>query len=414
LLEITAPQRAALWVAAVIFLSVYYLRFLKGAGLQVFTDAAQCMLHGDTPLHCKGVIFAYPPLFALLSTVLLAMPPWLRDVFWYLTLVGTMFASMRLCEVLALRLFPGQWTEKQLAWLRVLSFVLPLKFVLAVFENQAYDSISFVFIPLGLLLLGKGHWMRGAASLAVAASLKVTPLIFLPYLLFKRRFAGAAVFATIVVVLSALPDILIPPHVGTHIGVWLREMLFGPFASNPLRFALPFWVTDSPMNQSFHAAVARMIDELGEPKLFEMTYRGIVLIYVACVGAIMLKSVRDDRLIAVDGALLVISGLLMSPVSSQSHFVGLMLPYALLAAAFIRDASRRLFYFVTGRKLCAGNGDVERWRWPGFTGCALKHNLSVWGTLLLVVPLGVSIWSVRASEPAEVAPLAAAGAASTT
>lgn len=410
-----ALQRAALGVAAVIFLSIYYLRFLKGAGLQIFTEAAHCMLRGDTPLHCKGVIFAYPPLFALLSTVLVAMPPWLREVFWYLTLVGTTFASMRLCETLALRLFPGQWTEKQLAWLRILSLVLPLKFILAVFENQAYDSISFLFIPIGLLSLSKGHWMRGAASLAVAASLKVTPLIFLPYLLFKRRFAAAAVFSGVVVALSVLPDILVPPHQGTHIGTWLREVLFGPFASEPLKFALPFWVTDSPMNQSFHAAVARMIDELAEPKLFEMTYRAIVLIYAACVGAIMLKSVRDDRLIAVDGALLVISGLLMSPVSSQSHFIGLMLPYGLLAAAFIRDASKRVFYFVTvGASFVLATGTSNDGVGRAFTGWALEHNLPVWGTLLLVVPLGVLIWSVRAREPAEVAPLAAADATSTT
>jgi hypothetical protein len=192
-------------------------------------------------------------------------------------------------------------------------------------------------------------------------------------------------------------------------------VLFGPFASEPLKFALPFWVTDSPMNQSFHAAVARMIDELAEPKLFEMTYRAIVLIYAACVGAIMLKSVRDDRLIAVDGALLVISGLLMSPVSSQSHFIGLMLPYGLLAAAFIRDASKRVFYFVTvGASFVLATGTSNDGVGRAFTGWALEHNLPVWGTLLLVVPLGVLIWSVRAREPAEVAPLAAADATSTT
>lgn len=410
-----ALQHRALWVAGAIFLAVYYLRFLKGAGLEVFTGAAHCMLNGDTPLHCKSVIFAYPPLFALLSIVLTAMPTWLREAFWYLMLVGTLFVSMRLCEALALRLFPGQWTERQLAWLRVLSLVLPLKFILAVFENQAYDSISFVFIPLGLLALSKRRWIRGGASLAVAASLKVTPLIFLPYLLFKRRFAGAAAFVVVLVVLSVLPDILVPPHQGTHIGAWVREVLLGPFFVDPTKVALPFWVTDSPMNQSFHAAVARLINERTEPQLFATAYRVVVLIYAACVGAIMLKSVRDDRLVAVDGALLVISGLLMSPVSSQSHFVGLMLPYTLLAAAFIRDAAMRPFYFVTvGLSFVLATATSNDGVGRAFTGWALEHNFPVWGTLLLVVPLGALIWSVRAREPAASPPLGAGSINSTT
>ena len=118
------------------------------------------------------------------------------------------------------------------------------------------------------------------------------------------------------------------------------------------------------------------------------------------------KSRRDDDLIPIDGALLVISALLLSPVSSQSHFVALMLPYALLAAALIKIRPLRTFNalmllasFVLAT--ATSNDSVGR----TFTGWALWYSLPMWGTLLLVVPLGVLVcWQRRSGRAAPAAP----------
>ncbi len=288
-----AAQRRVLWIVAVIALAAYYPRYLKGEGVGVFAAAADCMLRGQTPLHCPVVIFAYPPFFALLAVPLALMPAWLGHLVWYLVLVGTLYAALRLCEALALRLFPGQWSERELAWLRVLGVALTLKFILAVLENQAYDSIAFVFILLGLMGLSGGRTLLGSASLAAAAALKVTPLIFLPYLLFKRRFAGAAVFTAVVVVLTLLPDIVLPPQTGSHALIWVREVMIAPFhqlGTTPPAFH--FWVTDSPMNQSFHGAVARLISEEGEPQLYTMVLRIVEAVYIAGAALVLLDIER--------------------------------------------------------------------------------------------------------------------------
>jgi hypothetical protein len=99
--------------------------------------------------------------------------------------------------------------------------------------------------------------------------------------------------------------------------------------------------------------------------------------------------------------LLIVSALLLSPVSSQSHFIGLMLPYALVTAAFLKvprmrefNAGMLLASFVLAT--ATSNDSVGR----AFTGWALSHNLPMWGTLLLLVPLGALIWYRASPSPA--------------
>ena len=399
-----AWQHWLIWLGAALAIAAYFPRFERGAGSAVFSAAADCMLQGQTPRHCEGLVFAYPPFFALLWTPLAQMPaPW-QAVIWYLVLVGTVVASLRLCEALMRRSFPGEWSEGELTAFRILTFVLSLKFVLAVLANQAYDSIAAAFIFLGLLALINGRSLPGAASLAAAAALKVTPVIFLPYLLFKRRFAAAAVFTIVLVVLWSLPDILLPPEAQSHIAVWLRDVVIAPFNSER-----GFWVSDSPMNQSFQAAIVRLFTGLHEQQPIEIVFSimqsrsfaialtSVMGLYILAVGCVMLKSQRHDRLIAVEGALLVVSALLLSPVSSTSHFIGLALPYSLLVAALIKDRSRRGFYSVFllasfAMTTATSNDLVGR----SFSGWALWNSLPVLGTLILVVPLAVLIWSSRA------------------
>jgi len=368
------------------------------------------MLNGQTPRHCGDLIYAYPPFLALLWIPLTAVPATLRTVVWYSIAVGTVFLSLWVCEVLARRLFPGEWSERELVTLRILTFVLSSKFILAVLENQAYDSFALIFLLLGLLALTNGRWLLGAASFATAAALKVTPLIFLPYLLFKRRFGAAGVFISVLILLTVLPDIVMPPKMQWHVTVWLRDVILAPLNVKP-GFDLPFWVTDSPMNQTFRAAIVRMLTGTHEQQSFEIIFAimqsksfaialySVMAIYIAVVLWIMLKSRRYNQLISVDGALLVVSALLLTPVSSQSHFVALMLPYALLVAALIKDETGRTFNgtmlllsFVLAT--ATSNDLVGR----SFTGWALWNSLPVFGTLILVIPLGALVWSLSSSR----------------
>jgi hypothetical protein len=124
------------------------------------------------------------------------------------------------------------------------------------------------------------------------------------------------------------------------------------------------------------------------------------LAYVLGIGVVMLKSLRHDRLIAVDGALLIISAILLSPVSSKSHFVGLMLPYSILAADMIKDRSMRAstaavllasFMLATATSNDLVGRVVSGWaRW---------NSLPILGALVLVAQLSVLIWLASLTRP---------------
>ena len=409
-------QHRAAWIGSAIAIAAYYPRYRHGGGVAGFSDAATCLLQHQTPHHCGDLIYAYSPFYALLMVPSLLLPVWLTEAIWYVVLIGTMFASLRLCETLARRLFPGDWSERDLAIFRVLTFVLSLKFILAVLENQAYDSVSAALIFLGVRALIDRRFVIGAASLAGATALKITPLIFLPYLLFKRRFAAAGIFTAVFIGLSVLPDILLPSNGQYYVVVWVRDVLMPPFHLNLAPTNMQFWITDSPMNQTFRAAIVRLMTGVHEQQPveavlaimrslpFAIIFNTLSGLYILGVGLVMLKSRRHDRLIALDAALLLVSALLLAPVSSQSHFFTLLLPYALLAAAVVKDSSTRVFNAILlllsfTLATATSNDLVGR----SFTGWALWNSLPVYGTLILVIPLAVLIWRGSASrQPAKI------------
>lgn len=381
---------------AAIGAAAYYPRFIKAnPGVSAYVSAAECMLRGETPLHCDATLFTYPPFFALLMVPFVSLPDWLVELIWYAVLLVTLAVALPVSEALTKRVFPGGWTARELVVFRCVALLLFLKFMLAVLENQSFDSIALIFLLLGVLAMVNGRQFAAGAGIAVAAALKVTPLIFLPYLLLKRRFAAAAAFVVVFAVLLVLPDLLLPPKQSWHTVTWLREVALGPFAVDPASIRLPFWVGANPLNQSMRGAISRIVDELKQPELFAVATYAVVGTYIVTVGALILKSLRDDRLVPVDCALLMISMLLLSPVSSRSHFVALILPYMLALAAVRRGQATRTvgtvvlslsFLLATGSSNDVVGQAVSEWgHWYG---------LMTWGTLVLVVPLGMVIWTM--------------------
>ncbi len=81
------------------------------------------------------------------------------------------------------------------------------------------------------------------------------------------------------------------------------------------------------------------------------------------------------------------------------------MPYSLIAAATVRQPSTRLFNAVMlllsfTLATATSNDAVGR----AFTGWALWSSLPVYGTLILVVPLAVLIWTERRQAGDALAP----------
>ena len=149
-----------------------------GIDFPIFYSAAQN--HGVT----NGYI--YPPLFSFLLYPLSLLPLSVAIVGWYL--------------IQAVALLIVLWYTTPLT-LRGTQFIVALLFQLAVvwttILNAELGQVNTVILLLLLLTIRYEHKKRGALSLGIASAIKLSPSIFLPFLLFRttsRRWLTALVW----------------------------------------------------------------------------------------------------------------------------------------------------------------------------------------------------------------------------
>jgi glycosyl transferase family 87 len=382
--------------------AAYYPRFVKFPnGMTLYPQAAECLWMHEPLFNCAKE-FTYPPAFAFSMLPFVPMPLGLRNLLWYAITLAAMIISFWLCDNLVRRLYPGPWTRKELVWLRTASLLLIAKFMLAVLENQAYDALPLLLVMGGIFWLATERPLAGAASLAVAAAIKATPLLFLPYLLLKRRFLAAACFVAVFLAVSILPDLFFAPQGARHgyLVTWLHEIAGPALRDDEAASPNHFWAGRNLLNHSLRGGVARLIDEYAHPELFKAVLYGTWLAFIAALGILLAKSPtqsltkspRHDEFVAVDGALLLIATLMLSPMTSRSHYVVLLLPYYVLVAAVIRDASmRRLgipvlvasFVLVTATSNDVVGSRITEW--------AYQSGQLVIGALLLMVGIAAIV-----------------------
>lgn len=315
------------WIALIIAAVAYYPRFVHPGGMLIYRHAAECVWTQQILQVCD-LSFTYPPAFAFVMLPFVALPMWLAVLVWYLITLSCTALSLVLCKRLALKVIPGIWEGKDLLWFEVLSFLISLKFILAVYEDQAYDLFVLPFTLYGIWALVKRRDLAAGASLAVAAALKVTPLIFLPYLLFKRRFAAAGIFAITLMAVSFLPDIFFTPQGGAHgyFITWVHEVAAPGVFENAAATKYAFWDTANPYNLSLRGMIALGIDQTTSQQHFMVILRSVQIIFIVAIGSLFLMALGWE-MIAIEGSLLIIAMLMLSPMSGRGHFVQLMLPY---------------------------------------------------------------------------------------
>jgi hypothetical protein len=385
------------WIAVLVAAIAYYPRFIKEpAGMMQFPAGAQCLLD-QIPLQQCDATFTYPPLFAfaMIPFAPLSMP-W-RDLLWYAVSLLALLVIFVLSDKLARRAVASSWSERELFWLRLLTFFLSLKFVLAVLANQSYDAIVFLFVVCGISFLVSGRDALAGVAFAIGAALKTTPLLFLAYLLFKRRYLAFVVGIVVFLAASFLPDLFFTPTGTTHgyFEAWLLQVAGPALAEKMSGNPHTFWFATNPNNYSLRGIVGMFVNEYNNAVQFRPIMYPVYAAYVAIVAGMLWMTRERDDLIAVDGALLAISMLMLSPMTSRSHLVALTLPYAVLCAFCLKDrVYGRFGALVLGASFLlatASSNDAVGTAMSRFSG---EYRLLSFGILLLLVYFGVIIGSM--------------------
>jgi hypothetical protein len=338
---------------------------------------------------------------------------WARNVIWYAVLVSATYGCFRICEMLVLRTF--QVAREELFWLRLFYLLLSLKFVLSVFENQAYDTVVFFFILAGLYSLSQSRTLGAATGLAAATALKATPVLMLLYALFLRKWSVFALGVGVWAALSLLPDLLFTPNQSGpgFLRTWILDVAIGGLTGTSPDDYYPLLKDVGLLNQSLKGFVFNLVyGRLGAD--FAAHARTILyvvyLVYGLAALAILLLSTKVQGALLWGASVILISMLLLSPVSSKSHFVVLLLPHMAIVAYLIKH---RESWRTVVPLLCASFA-LNTLSSRAFVGRELANQMLAsgcitLGTLLLLGVVAVIV--LRSRKAAEPLPGERAGAA---
>ena len=325
---------------------------------RIYWDGGQVARHSPDALYSwqfgPQVRFTYTPfaasLFALMSLMSWTVAKWL--------MTGASIAALVLTVSMTLR---------QLGWAgrRRLGGVLLAAAVAFWFEpvQRAVHLGQIELILMALVVWDLGQpsrrWWRGA-GIGLAAGIKLVPLIFIPYLLLTRRFRQAGV-AVAVLGGTMIAGFAVLPRASRH--WWLTGYFLGTGRTGGVA---------SLANQSLRGLLTRAAGTApGVPA--GALAAAIVVGVIGLLGAAAFC--RSGR--PVHGwVLCALTGLLVSPISWDHHWVWMVPVMVLLADAAVRAGrARRWALWIATAALIAVFFD-----WPGeMTGEGLLAPRGVYG-----------------------------------
>ncbi|WP_165035286.1 glycosyltransferase 87 family protein [Candidatus Protofrankia californiensis] len=290
-------------LGAVLLVLVVLLALGTRIDLAVYRLGGSAFLH-DLPLYDQvmpgtGLPFTYPPFAAVLFGPLAVLPKTAAQVVWGVILLACLAELTR--QVLTAARLDGLMARP----LPLMAIAMGVLLMEPVRSNLAYGQIN---IPLTLLIVLDLRRRIGllphGGLIGIAGAVKLTPLIFIPYLLCtgRRRDAGVAAAAFAACSTGAA---LVAPSDSTRF--WTRLAL-DPTHVGGIPYA---------GNQSIAGVLTRLAGHAVHDTIW---YRMVVLsIAIAGLGVAVAAGRRNEPLLGWSAC--GITGLLVSPISWTHHWL---------------------------------------------------------------------------------------------
>lgn len=265
--------------------------------LDVYRLAGRVALEGGDFYHLpESLPFLYPPFAALLAIPLVPLPVALVQIGWTIASVLALLAVLH-------RLGLSGWKLSLVGTAMVL-------FMEPVYGTLSFGQVGIFLMALCYLDLAPGPRVFGRRLLpegvliGIATAVKLTPGIFLLYLLATRRWRAAATCVITMAVTTLLAAIFLPSQ---SWGFWSRLAT----GDTGLGDSIVYYT-----NQSVMADWLRLFG-VGS------TAKATALLACAAVAAIGVWAAARMEKISTEAALVLtgVAGLLASPVSWSHHFV---------------------------------------------------------------------------------------------
>jgi alpha-1,2-mannosyltransferase len=339
-------DRALPWVLALAGLVGLVSWIQRSGDFVVYVLVGNLALRGQDIYAGSNGLNTWPPFFSFLCVplaLLARLSLYLARGVWLVANVGLLWWTMKamarliLATPLYIRSHPG--SSSLLSPEILIPLLLCSRFVLSNFDHLQVNIIIFALTVAGIAWQATGREVRGGIAIGTAAALKVMPVLFVAYFVYRRRPRVALAAIGSGAVLSLLPALVYGPgRFVEYIGEWRAAVGAG-------------WGVGK-MNQSTFAMVDRFVGHGIGPlnaraisKLPESGHPATSIVYAALICAIvglMLWRFRgpltpaSPAAMAEYGAVLIASAVL-GPVTWKAYLVVLLFPCMLLVHA-ARDA----------------------------------------------------------------------------
>ncbi len=360
--------RAARWAAVggvVTFaasLAVLDARYVRdgrlGSGmidLQVYQAGGLLALHSGNIYGTRfahSLLFTYPPMAALAFSAIATLP--MASLRWLLTgaSIGSLAVTMWLTAGMLGRRRPAGRLALALAAAGIALWLQP------VWQTVSLGQVNLILmlIIVADLRLPDTAWFKGV-GVGLAAGFKLTPLIFIPYLLFTRRVRAAGVSAATFILTIAMSAMALP---GPSRQYWLGLLFLDSGRTGNVAYV---------GNQSLYGTLARL---LGSPAAAQPYWAAMAA--VVGVAGLLISVQWSRRGQELAGILTcALTGLLICPVSWEHHWVwaapGLVLAIDAVARLWRPGQTGPAFSgdpwpTAAGRAVFSQRGAWQRWAWP--------------------------------------------------
>lgn len=358
------PRGSQLWPAVgllLVFAAAFApmsFRFGPTDWEKVYVPAARQFERGEDVFRDA---FVYPPFAALLALPSAHLGEvGVRVNVWLMNAVGATLLTVAAWRLtggrLGLRQPPREWLVAALG----LAAFLGAAFEVMV--NRQTDLLVGGVAVSGCWLVARNRDWTGGAAVGLAAAVKCTPLLFVPYFLWVGRWRAAVVVLTVAVAANVIPDLIVTPPAGRpRLVEWVERFLL-PMGRTEYRPGV--WAAAEWSNHSLAGVVNRLTTFRMETTdgTFSQTRResaptpgGLkVLLTGLAVGLLAVAAVATRRRFAAiepfGVGMVFCLMLLLSPMSSKPHFCVLAVPAWAVARGAVGGGVPHMQTAAVGRR----------------------------------------------------------------
>jgi hypothetical protein len=326
--------------------------------MQTFVPAATLLIHGDDLYDGSAQHgFVYPPFQALFAVPLVGMAPMIQRLAWYavhaVLLVLVLRSAWRFAGGRDLESIPEPWPEHAAMHA---GLIVGLTYAFNSMMHQQTDLLLTWLILKAIEWMRTDRWQRAAVLIGIAAAMKCTPLLFMPYFIIRGRIIAAMMILFTAITANLLPDAITSP--GSHFtwlskwadlflkpmtaadhrpGVWASGLVY----NQSLIGGLNRWTTSTWTIESGRVVITATLPiwTSSQLKICIIVAAGVAAA-VSLVGMMHVRRIDPTIALSVDASMVICGMLLFSPMSSPAHFGILILPAFLLARqAFIKRSA---------------------------------------------------------------------------